>query len=725
VANLYASHRFPRKPCLKLIALCFVFTWTRGIAVSEALESSHPLTLKTVLAIPFSSQLVAATQRERVAWIVERAGVDNIFVASAPSWMPTLITHYKNDDGQRLSSLRLSPDGNTILYVRGVEADGEGNAANPRHLTPAPKQEIHAIALDIRQTRVIGRLGCTYEGCEDLQISPDGHSVIWAAGGQIWIAPIIGHGIPRKLFDASGYNTEPRWSPDSRQIAYVSQRSGHAFIGVYRLNSRRLRYLAPSVDQDDLPRWSSDNKRIAFIRRPGLRDRRSIIPLYAVPWSVYVADLRSGTARQIWHSGTGLTDSFPDYTESISFHYASEGRIIFASEEDGFNHIYSVAEDGGRASCLTPGKDFEVQDVVLGPKQNTIIFSSNENDPDRRHIWIVPVNGGTATPITTGDGIEFSPVSTPANQVFYLGTKFNRPSAPYRLERRGQGRTLDRSISESTDDADFVRPQPVVFKARDGVTIHGQLFESDHSSRKRPAVIFVHGGPARQMLLGFHNLSYYHRAYAFNEYLANSGFIVLSVNYRSGTGYGRAFRESSDACWRGTVEYRDIVDAAHFLQSCIEVDPKKIGIMGSSFGGYLTAMALAHNSELFRAGIDLNGVHDWSLDEEIVGASSDPWTMPPDLEEARVLAFRSSPDAAIDSWRSPVLIIHGDKDENVDFRQSVDLVQRLREIGVEVNVLVFPGELHSFVSWKSWVDTYTTMDSFLRRTLRSTAGHSL
>src|SRR5206468_12587173 len=116
-----------------------------------------------------------------------------------------------------------------------------------------------------------------------------------------------------------------------------------------------------------------------------------------------------------------------------------------------------------------------------------------------------------------------------------------------------------------------------------------------------PALIFVHGGPIRQMMLGFHYMYYYHNAYAENQYLATRGYVVLSVNYRLGIMYGRAFREAANAGWRGSAEYKDVLAGAQYLQALSYVDRKRIGIWGGSYGGLLTALALARNSDIFAA----------------------------------------------------------------------------------------------------------------------------
>src|SRR5258708_18596388 len=125
-------------------------------------------------------------------------------------------------------------------------------------------------------------------------------------------------------------------------------------------------------------------------------------------------------------------------------------------------------------------------------------------------------------------------------------------------------------------------------------------------------MIFFHGGSRRQMLLGFHYMDYYHNAYAMNQYLANRGYIVLSVNYRSGIGYGLNFREALNYGATGGSEYNDVMGAGVYMASRPDVDPKRIGVWGGSYGGYLTAMALSRSSDLFAARVDLHGVHHWS-----------------------------------------------------------------------------------------------------------------
>jgi dipeptidyl aminopeptidase/acylaminoacyl peptidase len=254
-----------------------------------------------------------------------------------------------------------------------------------------------------------------------------------------------------------------------------------------------------------------------------------------------------------------------------------------------------------------------------------------------------------------------------------------------------------------------VEPEPVVLfvdgvrrtdALPDGLEIHNQLFLPGDlkPGERRPALIFVHGGPVRQMMPGYHYMQFYHWAYAYNQWLASQGYVVLSVNYRSGIGYGRSFRNAPNTGGRGNAEYQDVVAAGKYLQSRADVDPTRVGIWGLSYGGVLTSQALARNSDIFVAGADLAGVHLWgnSLDSAAV-------------------SYRSSTISAIDGWKSPVFLVHGDDDRNVDFAQTVGLVQLLRARNVYYELLVIPDDLHESMLHSRWMDTWNRIGVFLKR----------
>ena len=202
------------------------------------------------------------------------------------------------------------------------------------------------------------------------------------------------------------------------------------------------------------------------------------------------------------------------------------------------------------------------------------------------------------------------------------------------------------------------------------------------------------------MLLGYHYMQFYHWAYGINQWLADQGYVVLSVNYRSGIGYGRSVGNAPNTGGRGNAEYQDVLAGGKYLQSRPDVDPDRVGIWGLSYGGVLTDQALARNSDLFKAGVDLAGVHLW-------GSSLDPESV----------SYKSSVIGAIDGWKSPVLLIHGDDDRNVAFQQTTGLVQLLRARNVDYALIVFPDDTHESMLHRRWLYTLDRMEKFLARHL--------
>jgi len=674
-------------------------------------------TLEQVLGSPFPTGLVAAEHGNRVAWVFNLRGVRNLWIADGPDFVRTArqVTKYTADDGQPIASLRLTPDGKTAVYALGSELNGEQESANPESLIKGAKQQVFAIDVESPSSSplLLGEMGCAEEDCEDIQISPDGRWAVWGAKKKLWLAGIDGKQPAKELASVRGTSVQPRWSPDGRHIAFVSQRDDHSLIAIYDFDGSSIRFMAPSVDKDFSPRWSPDGRSIVFVRTPGDEQKLRLIPVRPQPWSLWMADAINGSARELWRSGNRAEDSLPQLTEDSSLQVAADHRVIFASEQDGRNHLYSIQTTGGAPVLLTPG-EFDVEDVTLSADKRSVIYSSNQDDVDRRHLWRVSVSGGAPQPLTRGETIEWRPVEVGnEGKVLCLGSSATSPAMPYLLTSDGRREMLaPQSLHVGFPSASLVTPRQVIFKSADGITLHGQLFMPRNVRGKLPAVVFTHGGPIRQMLLGFHYMDYYHNAYAENQYLASLGYVVLSVNYRLGISYGRAFREAPNTVWRGAAEYQDVSAAGRYLQSLPEVDGAKIGLWGGSYGGFLTAMGLARDSSLFKSGVDYHGVHDWTVfltQRPYFGSIA---TRPPDEESAIRLAWQSSPDAYISTWKSPVLLIHGDDDRNVPFSQTVDLAQRLRAQNIPFEQLILPDETHGFLMWKDWIRTYAATADF-------------
>ncbi|WP_263380708.1 prolyl oligopeptidase family serine peptidase [Granulicella paludicola] len=435
--------------------------------------------------------------------------------------------------------------------------------------------------------------------------------------------------------------------------------------------------------------------------------------------------------------------------------WTADHRVIFAGNMDGWTHLYAADTRSGKgAAPLTPG-EFDVTEFRVTPDGFNVLYVSNEieadeADADRSHVRLATfvhrddIRG--TIPLTIGSGIETHlyaisaitenmPASEDAQKeyplAFYhlnlatLAADSREPMHPVLIDGARRMKNLHPVDHSSLSETAFVTPQQVLFPSTDSLQIHGQLFlpKNLDPKTKHPAILFFHGGPMRQMLLGYPAMGYYSNAYAMNQYLTSRGFIVLSVNYRCGIGYGLDFHQCEGEGATGAKEYNDVLAAQKYLASRPDVDVKRIGVWGGSYGGYLTALALARNSDLFAAGVDFHGVHDWNLED-----NASDWKRGSFAQQDAIAAkaLQSSPLADLSKWHSPILLIHGDNDGNVAYAQTPLLADALRarnaslpaDQKVDVEELIFPDEIHEFLLHSTWLKAYTAAAEFFERTLK-------
>ena len=734
-----------------------------GPSIAQFLNPASPL------------DLASAKGADRLAWMAYEEGRRNVYTAAAPDFDPVRMTSFMEDDGIELTDVNLSDDGSMIVFVRGSAPNREGWVANPDQLPTGSERAIWAVRssggdpwkVADGSNPVLSPDGSSVLYLKDGQIYRSRlHAGMEPDSTDLGLKPFLVQW---------GRQTEPVWSPDGSMFAWASERENHSLIMVYRLATHSVEYLAPSVDCDSDPVWSSDSRQVAFLRRPGTpfglqaqqgsggignpqghayrpesasaafgrgggspfsgcrtgfgrgsggsgrgapggnasdttTNSNTTDPGFfsatfpgGYSLSVMVADVAGGGAREAWHNQ-------PDDREFAgmnSIRWAGDN-IVFplVPRDDDFERYFSIGLSGPTQDPVmlttTDGLIEDATSVSFSPDGRTLYYCTNAEDIERRHIWAVSTAGGTPRRISTGDGVETypQPVSS-GEEVAVLYFNAAQPASVALVpEEGGDPRIIFPTLPETFPQAEHVVPEIVITEAADSTEIHNQLFlpKDIRAGEKRPAMIFVHGGPVRQMLPAYHYMQFYHWAYAYNQWLTSQGYVVLSINYRGGIGYGRSFRSAAGTNSRGNSEYQDVVAGARYLQSRADVDSTRIGIWGLSYGGLLTAQALARNSDIFRAGADLAGVH-------LYGSSLDTTDV----------SFQSSSVAHMDSWTSPVFLEQGDDDRNVDFSQTIGLVQLLRARGIYYELTVWPDETHEMLIHAKWLKTFADMGDFFKR----------
>jgi dipeptidyl aminopeptidase/acylaminoacyl peptidase len=637
----------------------------------------------------------------------------------------------------------ISPDGSWILFIK----NGQIYRAK---LSPVKA----ANEVDRGEKPFISEWGVQ----SDPQWSPDGRKIAFVSTRIDHSFILVYDVATRKVTYMSpgvDFDTLPMWTADSKHVIFMRQPGlpfGEQTLGVGAGSGASYNAPPPVAVINGAPagRGGRGGQAAAatpenppMANSPGLR-RATFRGGYTIEF--YKADPATGDAQMIWHNQAGD----PVVANPANIHLAGNylvfqyiapgsgrgrggrggrgvGRGANAGPEpplspeaeklakDEWERFYSldITNPSARPVLLTTtdGLIENQTSIAFSADGKTFYYCTNANDIERRHIWAVPVNGGTPVQVTTGEGVETYPAPVASGK--YLATisaDWNMPQSVGVWNMGAAGPSAAAAAQKIVFPASMpgfpkdlhVKPEIVLTKAEDGLVIHNQLFlpKDLKSGERRPAIVFVHGGPPRQMMPAYHYMQFYHWAYGINQWLANQGYVVLSVNYRLGVGYGRSFREAQKAGALGNSEYQDVVAGGKYLQTRPDVDPNRVGIWGLSYGGLLTSEALARNSDIFKAGVDLAGVH-------LEGNSLDPESV----------SYKSSAISAIDHWTSPVLLVHGDDDRNVAFLQTVGLVQLLRQRDVYYELVVFPDDVHESLLHSRWIYTLGRMQTFLHRFL--------
>ena len=673
------------------------------------LRPSERFTMAAILATPYIEAPTPSGDGLSLAYLTREAESRNVYFLRVGQ-QARRIVNYPDDDGRELSALAVSKHGDAIAYVRGGRVNRHGDSPNPRSAAVLPQQQVWIIGTDHDAPRLLGA------GNGPI-FTPDDHLILWRANGMVMAAELtwsnhrlLGVGEPEPFL--FGPHSGMRFSPDGKKVAYER---GDA-IEIHDFAAHTTMVIPHGHDVDRGPVWSPDSQRLVFRREPadspGLErnwcgaGERYCGPMRSKqPWALWTVALSDPVPHRIWQAKTGVGSVYYPLDQSYSpgqfgdeLFWSADNRIAFVWEGDGWRHLYEVRAAGGQATLLTPGNG-EVETAAMSTDRTRLFYATNIGDLGRRHISSVGFDGSAATALTSGDKSQWAPIPLAGGRLAYLGAGWADPPRLYVRQASGatRGAALPR-VPVSFPGKSLVKPELVEFPASDGQKAFGQLFVPRKANGC--AIIFSHGGIRRQMLPGFHYMEAYNYLYEMNQYLASRGCVVLSVEYRSSIMRGEAFRNAPGWGFTANTEIRDFVGAAHYLMGRKDVDAERgVGIYGLSWGGYMTAEALALHSDLFRVGFDMAGVH----------TASDP------------AGFAHSAIGQLSTLTSPLLLIQGDDDMNVNFDDGIVLARamQMRRPQVEFVAHAVPGQTHELsLTYRRLVKVYSEGSEFLLSHLR-------
>jgi dipeptidyl aminopeptidase/acylaminoacyl peptidase len=490
-------------------------------------------------------------------------------------------------------------------------------------------------------------------------------------------------------------------------------------------------FAPPVADKDDKP--EGDPKATT---KKAEREIRWSMPDVSSDGKYAVAGARSAENKDRWYVAldpetgkTRIVDTLHDdaWIREAGAGFGASGvdflpdnkHVWFLSERDGWMHLYTldVSDPNAKAKQLTSGK-WEITSATLAQDGKKFYVASTEVHPGERHVYSVPVDGGARTKLTSMTGSNEGPVSPDDSTIGLVFSYSNRPPEVYVMPNTpgAAARQVTTTPTAEWRSFNWIDPKVITFKARDGVDVHARLFTPEMIGAKRdaqhPGVVFVHGAGYAQNAHKY--WASYFREYMFHNLLASRGYVVLDVDYRASSGYGRDWRT---AIYRhmGGKDLDDIVDGAKYIVATQQVDAKRIGVYGGSYGGFITLMAMFTAPDVFAAGAALRPVTDWAHYNH--GYTSNILNVPQkDAEAYR----QSSPIYFAEGLKGALLICHGMVDTNVLFQDSVRLVERLVELHKENWTFApYPVENHGFERAASWADEYKRILKLFEENLRS------
>jgi dipeptidyl aminopeptidase/acylaminoacyl peptidase len=614
---------------------------------------------------------------------------------------------------------------------------------DPTHIASKPNAQIEPRSLTIEKlymTRQIGRP--TW--------SPDGKSIAFISNmsgrNNLWVVPAEG-GFPTQLTVSDQRQTSPTWSPDGKWIAYESDYDGDEQWDIFLVSPKTGKVVNLTQTREiaeTTPTWSPDGRYLAYEVKPKTsanveidiydmvmrevkhlttntpHDKRNSNPIWSKDgkYIVYTQEQAKGTDSNIFIADVATCRSTlltPHEGEQLFFanDISSDGRLVLLTSNaaSGYENAGLVDVGAKKVTWLTKDK-WEIRGHEFSPDGKHITLSANVDGNEDIYLYDLATSKSIALPIPKGVNEPaggHSAFSADGSRLLYY---HNGPTAPGDLWvchlASGKSQQITHSLVGGIRSEDLVEPYLVHYPSRDGKwTISAFLYVPFNMARngQNAAIVYIHGGPTSQTMNSFNR---------FVQFAVNQGYMVLAPNYRGSTGYGKEFQQAN-LFDMGGGDLQDVLAGVDWIKQTGHLDPKKIAVMGGSYGGYLSMMAVTKAPEVWAAAVPIVPFVNWFTEienEDPVLRESDLATMG-DLVKNKALYEDRSPINFIDQVKAPLLLLAGGHDPRCPKSETQQVVDAIKKRGGTVDYKVYENEGHGFARVENQIDAYKRVADFL------------
>lgn len=659
-----------------------------------------------------------AQTRDLVVWVDYIEGQYEVYAQDLPTGPRRQLMINSGDEGHQLELVQLSRSGQ-LLVVRSGHGFQERPFFGTAHRLLFP--DCRLLLLDTAKGRVLQSI----KGAGAAVLTPDETSLVWGRRGTV-LACTPGFRRVRKQFTVRGRVLSLHWSPDGHRLAFVCQRRTRTLIGIYTPGRGLIDWVAPDFDRDDYPCWSPDSSRLAFIRfhGPEMDIADHLFSHQADSFSVMVTQVATGETRTLWPGDRESSAGFSRQYGHRPLLWIDSKHLLFSHDNCGWDHLYQLRLPDGQCTALTQGS-WLVQDYCSSQDGSLVVLSHNRIGRHHYSLDKLTLCDGVYHPLAISQEQQYWQPSLSASNrylLFLSGSHHHPCHLGYVDQHTGVLKRLTTPDAYVQRQAHrFVKPVTRAIHSCDRHLFHANLF-FPAGEKNCPALVSIHGNDGRQTLPCFHQELEMSLRYALCQLLAQHGFLVMDINCRGQSGYGKLFRQAPERGCAGASDYLDVQAAGHWLRHQTRTHSQKIGVIGKSWGGCLSSLALARDSDLFRAGVVISGCANFPRElgrnhwKSCLFSSRSGERLAENVLRAK-LAEQSSSWNWLDSWMSPVLLVHGDNDHYISFAESQQLAHQLIQRAVNVESLVLPDEGHNVLRHESQLQIADRVVDFLVRHL--------